>query len=97
MPLLCEEQETCINFSRGDGRAEIYTSDTTMMTKLNKLVKSPETEWKLERVSKLERTGEVIGKTYSCPVEFISFRKKRVSRIYSEEEKKQISKRLRKA
>lgn len=44
MGLTIEEQETHINFSRGDSRAEIYTSDTTMMTKLNKLVELPGTE-----------------------------------------------------
>lgn len=49
MGLSIEEQETHINFMRGDGRAEIYTSDTTMMTKLNKLIRLPNTEWKLER------------------------------------------------
>lgn len=95
MGLTIEEQETHINFSRGDSRAEIYTSDTTMMTKLNKLIELPDTEWKLERVSKLGN-GEVIGKTYSCPVEFISFRTKRSSRKFTEEEKKAISERFRK-
>lgn len=38
MSVMIEEQETCINFMRGDDRAMIYTSDTTTMTKLNKLV-----------------------------------------------------------
>lgn len=95
MGLTIEEQETHINFSRGDCRAEIYASDTTMMTKLNKLIEIPGTEWKLERVSTLAG-GEVIGKTYSCPVEFISFRKKRSSRVFTEEQKKAIGERLRK-
>lgn len=93
MSLTIEEQETHVNFSRGDSRAEVYASDTTMITKLDKLVKLPGTEWKLERVSKL-KNGEVIGKTYSCPVEFISFRSKRSSRVYTEEERKRIAERL---
>ena len=95
MALLIEEQETHINFSRDDKRAEIYTSDTTVMTKLNKLIESPGTEWKLERVSK-SKNNVLIGKTYSCPVEFISFRTKRSSRIYSAEERKRIAERLNK-
>lgn len=37
MGLMIEEQETHINFSRGDERAKIYTSDTTTITRLNKL------------------------------------------------------------
>jgi len=64
-----------------------------MMTKLNKLVELQGTEWKLEKVSKLAN-GEVIGKTYSCPVSFVSFRSKRVKREYTEEERKQIAERL---
>lgn len=95
MALQIEEQETHVNFSRDDSRAEIYTSDTTMMTKLNKLVDLQDTEWKLEREAHLPN-GELVGKTYSCPVEFISFRTKRIDRTYSEEQKKEIADRLRK-
>lgn len=95
MGLMLEEQETHINFSRNDSRAEIYTSDTTMMTKLNKLVELQGTEWKLERESRLEKSGELIGRTYSCPVDFISFRKKHINRTYTEAEKREIAKRLR--
>lgn len=96
MSLTIEEQETHVNFSRDDSRAEIYTSDTTMMTKLDKLINLPDTEWKLEREARLQRNNELVGKTYSCPVEFISFRTKRVSRVYTEEEKRRIAERLRK-
>ena len=95
MSLTIEEQETHINFSRGDKRAIIYTSDTTTMTKLNKLIELPSTEWKLESESRL-KSGELIGKTYSCPVEFVSFRTKRVQRVYTEEERKKISEQLHK-
>lgn len=95
MSLSIEEQETHINFNRDDEKAIVYTSDTTMMTKLNKLVELPDTKWKLESVTKL-KNGEIVGKTYSCPVNFISFRKKKVERVYSEAEKKEIAERLRK-
>lgn len=94
MGLMIEEQETHVNFKRNDRRAEIYTSDTTMMTKLNKLVNLQDTEWKLERESRQEKSGELIGKTYSCPVEFITFRSKRTKRTYTEAEKAEIARRL---
>ncbi len=74
MGLSIEEQEICVNFMRGDDRAKIYTSDTTIMTKLNKLVELQDSEWKLEHESRLE-SGEVVGKTYSCPVSLVSFKK----------------------
>lgn len=95
MGLSIEEQETHINFMRGDNRAKIYTSDTTMMTKLNKLVELENTEWKLEYEEHLKRTGELIGKCYSCPVSFLTFRKKVISREYTDEQREQIGKRLR--
>lgn len=95
MSLSIEEQETHVSFMRGDERAEVFTSDTTIMTKLNKLVDLEDTEWKLERVSRLAN-GEVVGKTYSCPVSFISFRSKRVVREYTEEQKKVMADRMRK-
>lgn len=76
MALQIEEQETHVNFMRGDARAVIYTSDTTMMTKFNMLVEANGADWKVEEVTRLKRTGEVIGITYSCPVNFVSFRKK---------------------
>ncbi len=93
MGLCIEEQETNINFCRGDGRARIYTSDSTMITKLCKLSKIQDTEWKLERVINA-KNGEEVGRVYSCPVEFVSFRKKRVKKEYTEEQKKAIGNRL---
>ena len=96
MSLSIEEQETHINFNRDDERATVYTSDTTMMTKLNKLIELQDTEWKLEGESRLQKNNELIGITYSCPVEFISFRTKRSTRVYSEEEKKRIAAQLHK-
>lgn len=95
MSVMIEEQETCVNFMRGDDRAMIYTSDTTTMTKLNKLVELDGTEWKLESEAKLP-SGELVGKTYSCPVSFISFRSKRVKRTYTEEQRREMGARLHK-
>lgn len=64
------------------------------MTKSNKLVELQGTEWKLEEVHRTQ-SGEIIGKTYSCPVSFILFRKKRVQRNLSEEQRQEIASRLR--
>lgn len=93
MVLMIEEQETHINFCRNDERAEIYTSDTTKFSKLFKLSELSGTEWKLERVHKL-KNGEIIGYTFSFPVKCISFRKKSVTRNYTEEQRKAIGERL---
>ena len=67
-----EEQETIINFSRDEDTAHIFTSDSTMITKLDKLVENG--AYELERVEK-ESDGSVYGKWYTCPKRVISFRK----------------------
>lgn len=90
--LMIEEQETHINWSRGDARAKIYVSDVTTMTRLDKLVAAEGTEWKLDKEYR-EKDGRVHGKFYSCPVEFISFRSKRVT--MSEEQKEAAAERMR--
>lgn len=89
--LMIEEQETHISWSRGDARAKIYVSDVTTMTKLDKLVAAKNTEWSLDKECR-EKNGSVTGKFYSCPVEFISFRSKRV--VLSEEQKQAMAQRL---
>ena len=95
MGLSIEEQETHINFMRGDDRVRIYTSDTTMMTKFNKLVEIAGAEWKLEKVERLD--GSIIGCTYSCPVSFISYRSKRIKRDLTAEQRQVIADRLHKS
>lgn len=94
MGLIIEEQETHVNFNRNEERAVIYTSDTTTMTKLDRLASVAGTEWRLEGVSALK--GDIIGKTYSCPKEFISFRSKRVERNLSDGQRKALAENLRK-
>ena len=77
MALPVHEQETNIIFMRNSDMAVIYTSDSTTMTKLDKKVKSVNSEWKwkLKETHSLQDTGEIIGKTYTCPKDCISFRK----------------------
>jgi hypothetical protein len=71
--LSSEEQEVHVSFGRLDDRASIYVSDTRYINKLDKLVeKSP--EWKREHVEIIKATGELVGVTYSCPINLISFR-----------------------
>lgn len=94
MALQIEEQETHINFMRGDERAKIYTSDTTMMTKFNKLVEIAGKDWMVEEVARLPRTGEIIGITYSCPVSFVSYRSKDRTGNMSEEQRQQSRERM---
>jgi len=81
------EQEVCINFMRDEGFATIYTSDTTYMTKLNKLCKTSPDMYSL-----ISDTGR--GKTYRVEDKtLISFRAKK--RELSNEQKTAASERMR--
>lgn len=85
--LSLQEQELCINASRDEDFAIVYCSDTTWITKFDKLVnKSPNL---FEVVAETE-----YGKTYKFPKRLISIRSSIVVREMSEEQKELASKRL---
>lgn len=85
--LSISEQEVHINFMRDEDFATIYTSDTTYMTKLDKLCNSSPDMYSL-----ISNTG--IGKTYRVEDKtLISFRAKK--RELSEEQKIAASERMR--
>lgn len=85
--LSISEQEVHINFMRDEDFATIYTSDTTYMTKLDKLCKTSPDMYSL-----LSDTGR--GKTYRVEDKtLISFRAKK--RELSEEQKIAAGERMR--
>ena len=87
-----EEQETVIQFNRTDDYATIYTSDSTMITKLDKCCEEAPEFYKLQKEDHL-RDGSVSGKTYILSDrKMLSFRKSK--RVYSEEERKMLRERL---
>ncbi len=89
-----DEQETVIQFNRTDKGATIYTSDTTMMTKLDKLCISSPSNYKLDREE--TEDGKVVGKFYKLADKTrVSFRSKKVERILTEEERQKLSERAR--
>lgn len=95
MGLAIEEQETHISFSRNDKSVKVYTSDSVMMRRFDKILESQGNEWNLESISKSQQ-GEVVGKTYSCPIGLISFRSKKINRTYTDEQRKEMADRLNK-
>lgn len=78
------EQETTINIQRSGARAYICTSDPYMRRRLDKRAAECEA-WKKE--SEEKREEKIIFSTYSCPKEFILFRRRRV-RISDENREK---------
>ena len=82
------EQETNINFMRDEEFAKIYTSDSTMITKLDKLCKDAPKMYKLDYETP-------VGKAYICKDKsLISFRSKK--RELTDEQKEAAGKRMRK-
>lgn len=80
------EQETIITFCRDSDMATVYTADTTMMTKFDKLVETSG-DWYLTGTHKF-KDGTIADKTYECPKRFISFRsKERQGQELTEEQK----------
>lgn len=87
------EQETVISYSRNDKTARIWTSDSTTMTKLDKLVADEDAPaWQLEREDTIN--GEVVGKSYLTDKGLVSFRKAKVTKTMTEEQKEAASERM---
>lgn len=82
-----EEQETHISYMRDESYAKVYTSDSTQMTRLDKLCKINSDMYKL-----IEDTGR--GKSYLISDKgLISFRAKK--REMTEEQKRIAADRMR--
>lgn len=93
MGIPINEQETTINFQRDGETAMIWTSDNTMITRLDKLCKASG-RYKLIEESKAQ--GVIVAKKYETDKKLISFRTDRVKRHLSENQKKELSERARK-
>lgn len=86
------EQETIVRFYRDEDRATVYTSDITMMNKLDKMV-ATSGDWYLVGSHNF-KDGTIADKTYECPKGFISFRSKAISREMTDEQKAAFAERM---
>ena len=93
------EQETTIQYSRDSKELHLYTSDNTVVTKMNRLLNTPGTNWRLEKTTYLD--GEPTGYFFVCEdKKAISLKAKPVTREkkeLTEEERAVIRTRLRAA
>ena len=88
MNIPCNEQETTIAWHRTDDYMLIYTSDSTVMTKLNNMCAKC-SEYSLYSEDKY-------SKTYKCPPNLLSFRQPVRTQTISDEERKRRSERAKK-
>ena len=94
------EQETIVTFERESDRAIIETTDPTVFTKLKKRLTSEENDdWRLEGVSRPSEAApfRVSSVCFSCPKKFVSFKFKSSSKTITEEQRKVMSERLKRA
>lgn len=90
MTLSIQEQEVCINAIRDEEFATAYCSDSTWITKFDKLAeKSPDL---FEVIAETD-----YGKTYKFPKRLISIRSSIVTREMTDEQKQLAADRLRNA
>ena len=84
------EQETTIQYSRDDKELHLYTSDNTVVTKMNKLLNTPGTSWRLEKTTYLD--GEPTGYFFVCEDKgLITLRaKKQKAKELTEEHKQKL-------
>ena len=83
------EQETVIQISRDSDKMNIWTSDRTMITKLDKLVSSS-SEWSCTGENKID--GDVCDKEYTASKGLLTFRSNR--RKLTDEQKTEFAKRF---
>ena len=93
--MTASEQDTVIQFSRDSETATIWTSDRTVMTRLDKLVKDGKNKlWRLKEENYLQ-DGELASKTYETNKRLISFRTFIGKRELTDEQKQAAAERMR--
>lgn len=97
MGVSLEEQETVIRIGRSDSFADIWSSDTLMISRLDRLCGESPDYYKCIEVGKDLFSKEVVNKRYIVKgKKLVSFRSRpSAGREYSEEEKTVLRERLR--
>lgn len=78
MNIPTSEQETVVQYDRNGETMTIYTSDTTQMTRLDKIY---------SRHKEHRQAGEVVAVEYVVDKSLLSYRSKRVKRVLTDEQK----------
>ena len=87
-----QEQETTINFSRTDNTCIVWTSDKTVMTKLDRLCDTSD-NYEVIRVGKVD--GAIVDKEYQIKDKsLISFRSAKVKMNLTEEQRREKAEQL---
>lgn len=88
-----DEQETTVQVSRDTGTLNIWSSDNTMITKLRKCVAESPDVWKCWEGSR-DPDGNLTGYFFSAPRDMLTFRTKKVTREFTDEQREAAAERL---
>lgn len=94
MGISTDEQETVINFGRNDETVTCWTSDSTWMTKMDKLIEKNPEEFKCTKEETID--GQVVQKRYEFPKKYVSIRSKSVKRELTKEQRQEYVERAKK-
>ena len=78
MSIPMNEQETVVQYGRNGETMTIYTSDTTQMTRLDKIY---------SRHKEHKQGGEIVAVEYVVDKKLLSYRSKRFKRVLSDEQR----------
>jgi hypothetical protein len=93
MSIPTDEQETVIQFSRNSDTCTVWTSDSTVMTKLDKLVNAENsTEWSVTKTDTID--GELFAKEYTANKRLLSFRSCFFKRTLTAEQRQELAGRM---
>lgn len=92
-----EEMETTISFCRTEKDVHVWTSDTCMYTKLDKLCLTAPDFYQCTEVAR-DRDGDTLSKSYTITDKsLLSFRSGKIKREYTEEQRTATTERLKRA
>ena len=96
MGIALDEMETTISFSRTGAHAEVWTCDTTMYTRFDKLCKESPAMYTCTEEAR-NRNGQLLSKTYRiADKSLLSFKPKKRKVVLTEEERAERAKRFEK-
>ena len=94
MGIALDEMETTISFSRTGAHAEVWTCDTTMYTRFDRLCKESPAMYTCTEEAR-NRNGQLLSKTYRiADKSLLSFKPKKRKVVLTEEEKAERAERL---
>lgn len=94
MRIATDEQETTVSFCRNEKAVSVWTSDTTMFTRFDKLCSAAPDFYQCTEVAR-DRDGDIISKTYRITdKDMLTFKTKKKKLNLTEEQRQAMRERV---